>query len=157
MLTFADYMNRLLYGPAGYYSTGTAKSGRAGDYFTAPDVGPVFGQLLAEIFAGWQARWNSEYFSITEVGAGEGRLAIDLLKSKPFRYAAVEKSLKRWDHLASLKPEFPTFEVYQDLSELAEQRSFSISLEFQIAQPEILLNHIMARLRMTSNRVIRSR
>src|SRR5580704_4410229 len=35
VITFAEYMNRMLYGPAGYYSTGTAKSGKTGDYFTA--------------------------------------------------------------------------------------------------------------------------
>ena len=41
MLTFAEYMDRVLYGPKGYYATGQARSGREGDYFTAPDVGPV--------------------------------------------------------------------------------------------------------------------
>lgn len=118
MLTFADYMNRLLYGPAGYYSTGTAKSGKGGDYFTAPDVGSIFGQLLAEIFSSWKSKWNTDRFSLIEVGAGEGRLALDILKSKVFRYVAVERSPMRYSHLLTLKPHQPSLEVHQDLSEL---------------------------------------
>ena len=49
MTTFCDYMEQALYGPAGYYSSGIAKSGKAGDYFTASDAGPAFGLLLAAL------------------------------------------------------------------------------------------------------------
>ena len=56
--TFASYMEDALYGPDGYYATGRAASGRAGDYFTAPDVGPIFGQCPAAIFSKWQERLN---------------------------------------------------------------------------------------------------
>ena len=96
MITFAEYMDRLLYGPAGYYSPGTAKSGKAGDYFTAPDVGPVFGQLLAEIFKSWSEKLRNQiHFSVIEAGAGEGQLARDILKAHPFRYIAIERSVAR--------------------------------------------------------------
>ena len=102
MLTFADYMDRVLYGPAGYYSSGAAKSGKAGDYFTAPDVGPVFGQLLASIFQEWEKRLGLERFTIIEAGAGEGRLSQDILKAHPFRYAVIERSESRRKILESL-------------------------------------------------------
>jgi SAM-dependent MidA family methyltransferase len=109
MITFADYMDRVLYGPAGYYSTGTAQSGQTGDYFTAPDVGPVFGRLLAEIFKAWKAKLDSDSFTLIEAGAGKGRLAKDILKCHPFRYVAVERSAARREHLKNM-------EVYPDLS-----------------------------------------
>jgi len=108
-------MDRMLYGPAGYYSSGAAKSGKTGDYFTAPDVGPVFGRLLAEIFQGWREKLASEDFKIIEVGAGEGRLAGDILKSQPFPYLAVERSPVRQDVLKTLMKNFPTLEVGADL------------------------------------------
>ena len=45
----------MLYGPAGYYfEAGIAKSGKAGDYFTAPDVGPGF---WTELLAGANLFW----------------------------------------------------------------------------------------------------
>ena len=82
MPTFCEYMERALYGPAGYYSAGAAKSGQQGDYFTAPDVGAVFGQLLALIFADWEQKLALPEFTLVEVGAGEGRLAKDILEKE---------------------------------------------------------------------------
>ena len=46
-MSFYDYMNRILYEPGlGYYSAGTAKFGAAGDFITAPEISPLFGQCL---------------------------------------------------------------------------------------------------------------
>ena len=40
-------MELALYDPeAGYYARAAQRSGRAGDFFTSVDVGPVFGELL---------------------------------------------------------------------------------------------------------------
>jgi len=112
MDTFAQYMEQVLYGPEGYYSAGLAKSGKKGDYFTAPDVGRVFGQLLAEIFKTWQTRLGAGHFSIVEVGAGEGRLAADILAAHRFPYVAVERSAPRREALKEL----PSVDVYSDLA-----------------------------------------
>src|SRR6267378_1411693 len=119
MITFRDYMERALYGPAGYYSSGTAKSGKNGDYFTAPDVGAAFGQLLSEIFLGWREKLDIPDFSLIEVGAGEGRLAKDILQCHPFRYIAVERSPVRRSFLEPIRSEFPDhFEIHADLTKL---------------------------------------
>src|ERR1051326_6272653 len=112
MIPFANYMERILYGPAGYYSAGTAKSGKTGDYFTAPDVGPVFGQLLAEIFLSWRSRLAADSFDLIEAGAGEGRLAKDILaawprEGFPVRYRAIERSPVRRSFLKRIKSETP--------------------------------------------------
>ena len=103
-MTFAEYMEQALYGPDGYYSSGKARSGRDGDYFTAPDVGPALGKCLAAIFAGWQKRLSADPFHLIEAGAGEGALAQAVQSALPaqgFRYTAVERSPVRRQKLRS--------------------------------------------------------
>ena len=47
-LTVAAFMDLALYHPQyGYYARSAQRSGRAGDFFTSVDVGPLFGELLA--------------------------------------------------------------------------------------------------------------
>src|SRR5688500_1467900 len=116
LMTFAEHMEHVLYGPQGYYSSGKARSGRRGDYFNAPDVGPGFGKLLARIFHGWQKTLNSSRFHIGEVGAGEGVLARDLRRALtgPFPYTTIERSRARQKKLQSAG-----FRVLSDIAELA--------------------------------------
>src|SRR2546425_146587 len=118
MITFARYMEQELYGPSGYYVAGAAKSGKRGDYFTAPDVGPAFGQLLAEIFLGWREKLGSKDFSLVEIGAGEGTLAKDILaRAQGIAYMAVDRSPARREKLKSLKQ----ISVLADLDGLAHK------------------------------------
>ncbi len=95
-ISFARYMELALYAPGlGYYSGGATKFGRAGDFITAPEISPLFGQTLAaqvaEIMAGSAAQ-------VLEVGAGSGALAADLLLALehvgqlPARYDILELS-----------------------------------------------------------------
>ena len=54
-------MELALYDPGfGYYARAAQRSGRAGDFFTSVDVGPLFGELLeiqiAEMAAHLQAQ-----------------------------------------------------------------------------------------------------
>nr|MBA3888779.1 SAM-dependent methyltransferase [Acidobacteriota bacterium] len=50
-LTLAAFMELALYHPErGYYARTAERSGRAGDFFTSVDVGPLFGELLAVQF-----------------------------------------------------------------------------------------------------------
>src|SRR5438105_14686929 len=47
-IPFRDYMELALYHPLyGYYSAPGEKTGRGGDYFTAPQLSPLFGECLA--------------------------------------------------------------------------------------------------------------
>ena len=83
-LTVAAFMDLALYHPEfGYYARAARRSGRAGDFFTSVDVGPLFGELLAlqivEMAALLQARSPDSTFDLVEVGAGNGRLAVDVL------------------------------------------------------------------------------
>jgi len=96
-LSFAEYMHHVLYAPGlGYYSAGAAKLGVAGDFVTAPEVSPVFGAVLARQCASVLAQVDSP--SILELGAGSGRLAVDVLRKLadldvlPERYLILEVS-----------------------------------------------------------------
>ena len=76
-ISFADYMHQALYTPGlGYYSGGAHKFGAAGDFITAPELTPLFGQALAQQIAEVMAQSARQ---VIEVGAGTGHLAADVL------------------------------------------------------------------------------
>lgn len=84
-LTFARYMELALYHPeSGYYASGRARIGRAGDFYTNVSVGPVFGRVLADQFLEmWQNLGRPIPFAIVEQGANDGTLAADILAALP--------------------------------------------------------------------------
>ncbi|HEY9845338.1 MAG TPA: SAM-dependent methyltransferase, partial [Candidatus Caenarcaniphilales bacterium] len=81
-ISFAEYMDLVLYDPQGGYYTNQALSiGAVGDFFTAAHLGPDFGELLGEQFVQmWQGMGRPIPFTLVEMGAGQGILAADLLK-----------------------------------------------------------------------------
>jgi SAM-dependent MidA family methyltransferase len=87
-LTVAAFMELALYDPElGYYARAVQRSGRAGDFFTSVDVGPLFGELLEvqveEMFRLLQRPAPSLQppFDFVEAGAGNGRLSADVLRA----------------------------------------------------------------------------
>src|SRR5262249_27642412 len=104
-MTVAAFMELALYDPDdGYYARVAQRSGRAGDFFTSVDVGPLFGELLevqleemARLLAraGQAPPLRSEDvatrysvgaelarpFDLVEAGAGNGRLSADILRA----------------------------------------------------------------------------
>jgi SAM-dependent MidA family methyltransferase len=80
----------------GYYAGGSLKFGPQGDFVTAPELTPLFGQALARQAAQILAVLPAP--TLLEVGAGSGRLAADLLlaletlDALPARYAILELS-----------------------------------------------------------------
>src|SRR6266542_3094139 len=91
-MTVAAFMELALSHPElGYYARAAQRSGRAGDFFTSVDVGPLFGELLAVQIAefaellgvndaeGPQALETR--FDLVEAGAGNGRLSADILRA----------------------------------------------------------------------------
>ncbi len=95
-ITFARYMELALYAPGlGYYSGGSTKFGDAGDFVTAPEISPMFSQLLARQVAQVLRATGGD---VLELGAGSGRMAADVLASLaemnqlPRRYGILEVS-----------------------------------------------------------------
>jgi SAM-dependent MidA family methyltransferase len=76
-IPFARYMELALYAPGlGYYTAGARKLGREGDFITAPEMTPLYGQTLARQAA---EVLESGLDQILEIGAGSGALAAALL------------------------------------------------------------------------------
>ena len=111
-LTVAAFMELALYDSRfGYYARAARRSGRAGDFFTSVDVGPIFGELveiqlaeMAQILAasaevgrasaagrvfldppeandGRNKARPTGAFDLVEAGAGNGQLAADILRA----------------------------------------------------------------------------
>jgi SAM-dependent MidA family methyltransferase len=80
-MSFAAYMAACLYEPGlGYYTSPGRKVGAEGDFYTSSNVHAVFGRLIArEICRMWEVLGRPAGFEIVEVGAGNGRLARDIL------------------------------------------------------------------------------
>lgn len=96
-LRFDDFMRIALYEPAlGYYLAGARKFGAAGDFVTAPELGPLFGTTVAEQCI--QILRELDAGEILEFGGGTGALAASVLAAMdaqgvlPARYQIVELS-----------------------------------------------------------------
>ena len=93
-ITFAEFMEHALYGPGGFYEDPPV--GAHGDFVTSPHVHPVFGAMLGTAVAELSAILGEpEPIRITEVGAGDGTLAtqvIGALAERDVDYEAVEVS-----------------------------------------------------------------
>jgi SAM-dependent MidA family methyltransferase len=96
-LSFERFMDLALYAPGlGYYSAGAHKFGVGGDFTTAPEVSPLFGACVARQCAEILGALSGG--SILEIGAGSGRLAVDILsrletlEQLPARYWILEIS-----------------------------------------------------------------
>ncbi|HUU14124.1 MAG TPA: SAM-dependent methyltransferase [Terriglobia bacterium] len=80
-MTFAQYMALCLYHPEhGYYTRGGERTGVRGDYFTSPDLHPIFARLLARQAAEmWEILDRPTPFTWVEMGPGRGWFARDFL------------------------------------------------------------------------------
>jgi SAM-dependent MidA family methyltransferase len=90
-LTVAAFMDLALYEPElGYYARTARRSGRTGDFFTSVDVGPLFGELLAEQIAEMAALLDGDrpraFVDLVEAGPGDGRLSADVLRALERRH-----------------------------------------------------------------------
>jgi SAM-dependent MidA family methyltransferase len=93
-LSFEEFMDMALYAPGlGYYSAGSAKLGKAGDFVTAPEISDLFSQCVARQCAEVLAQSGGR---ILELGAGTGRMAAVILETLaelgqlPEQYAILE-------------------------------------------------------------------
>jgi SAM-dependent MidA family methyltransferase len=95
-ISFARYMELALYAPGlGYYAAGARKFGAAGDFVTAPEISPLFGQCVARSIADAIRTTKGD---VLELGPGSGKLACDVLRelealdALPTRYYMLEVS-----------------------------------------------------------------
>ncbi len=97
-IPFSEYMRLALYGECGFYTTGGRAGRRGGDFITSPEVGPLFGTVIARALdAWWKELGSPSRFDVVECGAGPGTLARSILAAQPecgtaMHYVAVEIS-----------------------------------------------------------------
>ena len=97
-IPFNQFMQLALYGDAGFYTTTGQAGRRGGDFITSPEVGPLFGTVIARYLDDcWEKLGSPAKFDVVECGAGPGTLARSILAAKPrclqaINYVAVEVS-----------------------------------------------------------------
>jgi SAM-dependent MidA family methyltransferase len=107
---FERYMWFCLYHPEfGYYTRGAERTGARGDYFTSPDLHPIFARLMARQAAEmWELAGRPRPFTWVELGAGRGFFAREFLDwtrralpafDSALGYVAVEPSPKTLDQI----------------------------------------------------------
>ncbi len=100
-ISFHDFMEMALYYPQlGYYTSNSNQLGRSGDYYTSPNLTPLFGVMIGKQLEEMWEHMGKEAFTIVEYGAGTGKLCrniLDYLKNNPdfynkLNYCIIEKS-----------------------------------------------------------------
>jgi len=96
-IDFSEFMQCVLYEPGlGYYAAGRPKLGPGGDFITAPQMGALFGQCLADQCG--EVLGTLGGGAVLEFGAGTGALAAQILETlqaagrPPARYDILELS-----------------------------------------------------------------
>jgi SAM-dependent MidA family methyltransferase len=97
-MPFSRYMERCLYAPGlGYYSAGRTKFGAAGDFVTAPELGSLFAQCIADALMPC-LREFADQAEFCELGGGSGAFAEVVMLAfaeaglPPRRYRILEPS-----------------------------------------------------------------
>lgn len=97
-MAFSKFQDIALNHPASGFFSSTEAAGRSGDFITSPEVGPLFGSILASALDRW---WDElgqpQPFTVVEAGAGVGTLAATIAAAEPecmraIDYYTVEKS-----------------------------------------------------------------
>lgn len=98
-IPFDRFMERALYDPEGGFFTGGGGAGRSeSDFITSPEVGSLFGALVARALDRWWRDLDQpDPYVVVDAGAGRGQLARDVLRAVPecspaLHYVMVERS-----------------------------------------------------------------
>ncbi len=82
LIRFDEFQERCLYDPDhGFFAT-SGGAGRRGDFITSPEVGPLFGEVLANMARSlWEEMGRPADFQIVDVGAGRGALLASMRRA----------------------------------------------------------------------------
>lgn len=115
-LPFSVVMEAALYDAEhGFFGSGQGSAGRRrGDFITSPEVGPLFGAVIARALdVWWDDLGRPDPFVVVDAGAGVGTLGVTVLAASPrcapaLHYVLVERSPalreRHGDHLPLAPP-----------------------------------------------------
>ncbi len=99
LVRFDRFVEAALYDPdSGFFATGGGAGRGGADFLTSPEVGPLFGAVVARwLDARWHELGRPDPFVVVEAAAGRGALALAVLAASPacagaLRYLCVERS-----------------------------------------------------------------
>lgn len=160
-IPFSRFMELCLYAPGlGYYSAGATKFGGAGDFVTAPELGPLFAECVGEAVAPVLDELKDGW--ILEIGGGTGAFAGDLLNHLqslgrlPARYCVLEPSAqlrhRQRQHLHAVLPkevfarvewlDRPFEQPWQGIVFANEVLDALPTTRFAIAEEEVWEDHV---------------
>src|SRR5207237_5528272 len=109
--SFSELLELALYDPElGFFETAGGAGRREADFITSPEVGTLFGAVLARALdSWWEGLGRPDPYVVVEAGAGRGALARAVLAARPdcapaLRYVLVERSEHQRASQAALLP-----------------------------------------------------
>ena len=118
---FDRYVDRCLYDATdGFYAIRGEAGGSRGDFVTSPEVGPLFGAVVARYLDSvWDSLDRPDRFTVVEAAAGRGALAKAILSASPrcapaLDYVTVERSARLREAQRSLLDDSATIAASLD-------------------------------------------
>lgn len=152
-ISFQAYMQMALYESGlGYYQAGCAKFGESGDFVTAPEISPLFGQCIANNIA--TAFPQEDSIVILELGPGTGQLCVQVLKRLEKLNALPEKY-----YLLEISPDLQARQkalVESNIPHLLERIEWLESLPESSFTGVILANEVLDALALNRFKVIKN-
>jgi SAM-dependent MidA family methyltransferase len=124
---YAELIDAALYDDHDGFYAQHGSAGRHGDFLTSPEVGPLFGSVVARALdTWWHELGEPARFRLIEAGAGRGTLARAVLAADPacrraLEYVLVERS-------ARLRAEHPSDERVHSRADLPEDAAIGVVL-----------------------------
>lgn len=85
------FVERALYGPDGFYEQGGRAGRRGASFVTSPEVGPLFGAVVARALdTWWDEAGRPDTWVVVDAGAGPGTLARTVLAAEPLCVDALQ-------------------------------------------------------------------